>query len=230
MVDVIEPALEDPTLAEQAALAMLMLGDRRGVDFHVKALAEGRRDLASHPGELVGRYGGPSHLMVLLPAAQGDDEMALGAAQGLGLMGDPRGVPTLLNALSTTNSRIREVAAGALEILTGHQEDIDEPGFRSRWHSWWEQHRETLPEGVRHRKGEPFDAGLLIDQMVHPDSWTRRTAYDELVITTGKSLPFDSDGPWRVQQAHLATWRQWWLKNRAHFPPGRWFFDGKGNG
>jgi len=225
VVDIIEPAVHEPPLAEQAALALLMLGDRRGVDFHVKALDEGRRDLSSHPGELVGRYGGPSHLLVLIPAAQGDDEMALGAAQGLGLMGDPRGVPTLLNALSTTNTRIREVASGALEILTGHQEDLDEPGFRGRWHQWWDEHRGRFPEGVRHRGGKPFDAGILIDQMSHRDSWTRRTAYDELVITTGAQLPFDSDGPWRVQTGHLARWRRWWMQHRGEFPPGHWYLD-----
>jgi hypothetical protein len=39
-VDIIAAALEDPALAEQAALSLLMLGDRRGIDFHAQALSE----------------------------------------------------------------------------------------------------------------------------------------------------------------------------------------------
>jgi tetratricopeptide (TPR) repeat protein len=91
VVDRIVPALEVPALAEAAALSLLMLGDRRGVDFHGQALSDGRRDLSGSPGEIVGRYGGVSYLLLLMNAAEGSDPGALGALQGLGLMGDPRG-------------------------------------------------------------------------------------------------------------------------------------------
>ena len=63
--------------------------------------------------------------------------------------------------------------------------------------------------------------------MAHDDAWTRRTAYDELVITTGHGLPFDADGPWRVQQAHLREWRAWWQKSSETLPGGHWYLDGK---
>ena len=61
----IAEALDNPALEEVAALALLMMGDRRGIDFHARALTENRRGLTGSPGEIVGRYGGPSHLLLL---------------------------------------------------------------------------------------------------------------------------------------------------------------------
>lgn len=227
VVDRIAPTLDEPSLAEASALALLMLGDRRGIDFHARALSEHRKDLSGHPGEIVGRYGGPSHLLVLLPAAaQGEDDVALGALQGLGLMGDPRGVPTLLKALDPHDPRKVEVASGALQILTGHAEDPDQPGQQKRWHQWWDANHTRFHSGVRHRDGKPMDTALLLHRMEHLDPWVRRTAYDELVITTGHRLAFDSDGPWRVQITHLKAWKHWWIANRARMPAGRWYLDG----
>ena len=122
--------------------------------------------------------------------------------------------------------KVFEVAAGALEILTGHHEDVDEPGARQRWEAWWSAHESGFQEGTRYRAGKPFDCGLLIDRMDHPEAWTRRTAYDELVITSGQTLPFDADGPWRVQRLHLAGWRAWWSEARLGMVVGRWYLDG----
>jgi HEAT repeat protein len=226
-VDRLAVTLEDPNLAEASALALLMVGDRRGIDFHARALSEHRRDLSGHPGEIVGRYGGPAHLLVLLPAAaHGDDEVALGALQGLGLMGDPRAVPTLLKALDAAHPRRAEVASGALQILTGHAEDPEQPGHARRWTAWWEANHPHYTPGVRYRDGRVMDGAVLLGRMEGADPYIRRTAYDELVITTGQRLPFDSDGPWRVQLAHLKAWRQWWSANRARLPSGRWYLDG----
>jgi len=226
-VDGLVPCLDEPKLAEVAALALLMLGDRRGVDFHGRALTDTRTDLSGHPGEIVGRYGGPDHLLLLVRAARGDSEQALGALQGLGLLGDPRGVPTLLDALHHRHRRVVEVASGALQILSGRREDVEQPGVRNRWHQWWDEEARRFPEGVRHRDGQRMDAGLLIDKMAHPDPWVRRTSYDELVITTGQDLAFDADGPWRVQQHHLRAWRSWWASAKGRMPPGGWYHDGR---
>ncbi|TNE92470.1 MAG: hypothetical protein EP330_02095 [Deltaproteobacteria bacterium] len=227
VVDHILPCLEEPSLAEPTALALLLLGDRRGVDFHGRALAEGRRDLSGSPGEIVGRYGGPSHLPLLLAAADGDDDRAIGALHGLGLLGDPRALPTLLNALSNRNRKVVDIASGALQILTGVDEDPNVPGFKNRWLTWFEKEAQGLELGVRHREGQVFDLGLLIQRMEHPDAWTRRTAYDELAILSGVARPFDADGPWRVQQAHLRAWRQWWVGARSRFPAGKWTLHGR---
>lgn len=226
-VDGVAAALDEPKLAEVAALSLLMLGDRRGVDFHGRALVDERTDLSGHPGEIVGRYGGPDHLLLLMRAAKGESEQALGALQGLGLLGDSRGIPTLLEALHARNRRVVEVASGALSIFSGRDDDVEQPGIRSRWHQWWEENEGRFPEGMRHRDGKVFDAGLLIDKMGHHDAWVRRTSYDELVITTGHDLPFDADGPWRVQAAHLRAWRGWWKTTKVRMPAGHWYHDGR---
>jgi HEAT repeat protein len=228
VVDRLVPALGEPTLAEQAALSLLMLGDRRGIDFHVRALTEHRSDLSGHPGEIVGRYGGPSHLLALTSAARSESvEVSLGALQGLGLMGDPRAVPVLIQALDPRDPKRAEVAVGALQILTGHTEGGEEPGLQRRWQGWWEAHKPRFPDGVRHRDGKVFDAGQLIARMELADAWVRRTAYDELVITSGHRLPFDADGPWRTQLSHLRAWREWWRTARARMSAGRWYLDGR---
>ncbi len=221
------PALEDPALAEQAALALLMLGDRQGVDFHGRALSEDRQNLTGSPGEIVGRYGGPSYLLLLVRTAEGSDDRALGALQGLGLMGDPRAMPTLLKAAANRERKVAEVAGAALTILTGHVEDMEESSAKHRWAAWWEENGGRFHDGVRHRDGRVFDCGLLISKMEHQDPWVRRTSYDELVITSGASLAFDSDGPWRIQRSHLRSWQEWWIKARGRLPAGHWHLDGK---
>jgi tetratricopeptide (TPR) repeat protein len=220
-------ALEDPAMAEHAALTLLMLGDRRGIDYHGRVLTEDRLDLSNHPGEIVGRYGGPDHLLLLSHATKGEGARALGALQGLGLMGDPRAVPTLIQGTGHKNRQVREVAAGALEVLLGHHEDVDSPKLNIRWQTWWESQDGRFPSGVRHREGSMFDAGFLIRQMQHNDPWSRRTAYDELVITTGNNQPFDGDGPWRVQEKHIRTWFDWWDDNQEKMASGHWYLDGK---
>lgn len=227
VVNALSDAMEDPALAEPAALSLLMLGDRRGIDFHGRALSGDRKDLSGSPGEIVGRYGGPSYLLLLRNVAQANDASALGALQGLGLMGDPRAVPVLLAALTGRPRAVADVANDALTILTGHAEDLDDPGARGRWSQYWEAHEANFQEGVRYREGRAMDGQLLLDRMRDDLPWTRRTAYDELVITTGARLPFDSDGPWRVQQAHLRAWDTWYRDNRTRFPAGGWYLDGE---
>ena len=55
----------------------------------------------------------------------------------------------------------------------------------------------------------------------------RRSNYDELVISTGVRLPFDADGPWRIQVANQSAWRKWWQENNEALPIGRWLFHGE---
>ncbi len=228
--DVVEsllPSLDEPRLAEATALALLLLGDRRGVDFHARALAAQRRDLQGHPGEIVGRYGGPEHILVLYNAAQDeDDEVAAGALHGVGLMGDPRGVEVLLGALDPAHGPRAAAAAEALAVITGHHENPDEPSLARRWNAWWDEHGQDFPYGERFRHGVRHALGHLVDELDDPMPWVRRGAYDELVVATGRRLPFDVDGPWRVQQANVRAWRRWWADHSQDFPAGHWFFDG----
>jgi HEAT repeat protein len=227
-VDAIALALPDARLTESAGVALLLLGDRRGIDFHARAMAEGRFEGAgTHPGEIVGRYGGPEYLPLLRMVSALGDERSLGALHGLGLLGDPRGVEPLLDALDGPNRAIVTVASGALDLLTGHQEDTDEPGLRNRWRAWWKATADRTSPGIRHRNGAVFDLLSLVDQLSDDDAWVRRTAYDDLVICTGAPLPFDIDGPWRVQRGHIRAWKEWAHRNRARFTPGRWYLEGR---
>ena len=70
----------DPDLGEEVAVALLLLGDRRGVDYHAQCLAAGT-ELNAAPGEIVGRYGGPAYLLLLRSTAQGQGARALGASK-----------------------------------------------------------------------------------------------------------------------------------------------------
>lgn len=226
-VDGIALTLPDSRLTESAGVALLLLGDRRGIDFHARAMADGRVEGAgTHPGEIVGRYGGPEYLPVLRNIASLGDERSLGALHGLGLLGDPRGVDTLLDALESRERTVVAVACEALHLLTGHAEDPDEPGVRQRWRAWWRIHAERTSPGIRHRNGSVHDLLSSVDRLSDDDPWVRRTAYDELVICTGNPLPFDADGPWRVQRAHIRAWKEWAHRMRGRFTPGRWFLDG----
>ncbi len=223
-VEALVPLLDEADLSEDLAVALLLLGNRLGVDFHGQALASGL-ELASHPGEVVGRYGGPSYLLLLLRTAEGSGARAMGALQGLGYLGDPRAVPVLLGALTHREQDIEAVAAGALELLTGHREDPDQPGLAVRWERWWEVAQNDFAEGIRYRYGRVLDLTLLVEKLGDDDLLVRRGSYDELVISTGCQLPFDADGPWRIQLAHRTAWQEWVRSRLDDFPPGRWYYD-----
>lgn len=219
--------LEQPELAEDVAVALLLLGDRRGVDFHGQALASGR-ELANPPGEIVGRYGGPSYLLLLLGAMEDADlAKASAAIQGLGYLGDPRAVPRLLGGMPTRDRKLQAVTSAALEILTGHRENPEEPGLVARWEAWWERNRGAFRDGRRYRDGVPLSPSVLVSKLSDDDPLVRRGAYDELVITTGEFLPFDAEGPWRVQVAHQRGWARWCARHEDRLPPGCWAFHGK---
>lgn len=67
----------------------------------------------------------------------------------------------------------------------------------------------------------------MIERMGHDDAQVRASTYDELVIGTGVRLPFDGDGPFRVQVQHQARWRAWWAAEQPRWPAGRWTFHGE---
>ncbi len=225
-IDDLLQVLEVADLAEEAAVALLMLGDRRGVDFHGQALSSGR-ELGRPPGEIVGRYGGPSYLLLLMGSAAGEGPRARAALQGLGYIGDVRAVPRLLGALGHRDRSVVATACGALELLLGHREDPDEPGVHARWERWWEQNMQRFTEGARTRYGELLCPALLTEKLGDDDPLVRRGAYDELVITTGCHMPFDSDGPWRVQAMHRRAWQKWASDHANRYIPGAWWFNGE---
>ena len=225
-VDQLLPALDEPELAEAAAVSLLLLGEWRGLDDQAQALASQRHGSSRALGEIVGRYGGPTYLLLMMRTAEVEGPAGLGALSGLGYLGAPRVVDRLIEATASRDPQRAQVASGALEVLTGHHESTEESLLRNRWLDWWEANRSRFTPGQRYRHGELMSPQLLIERMGHDDPLVRRTCYDELVISTGVRLPFDPDGPWRVQAAHIAAWRAWWSKQGTE-TVGRWTFHGE---
>jgi tetratricopeptide (TPR) repeat protein len=226
-IDQLMPSLDEPELAEETSVALLLLGEWQGVDYQAQSLAAQRPGMSRSLGEIVGRYGGPNYLLLLFRSADLEGPAGLGALQGLGYLGDPRAVTRLIEATASRDPARSRVASGALEIITGHHEDPEESLLRNRWAQWWEKHSSHFEDGFRYRHGRLMDPGLLIDRLSHDDSMVRRATYDELVIAAGQRLPFDAEGPYRVQMLHISAWRQWWAENSDSFPEGRWTFHGE---
>ncbi|MFH1469095.1 MAG: hypothetical protein ABIO70_32205 [Pseudomonadota bacterium] len=226
-VDDIVPALEQPELGEAASIALLLLGDRRGVFYHSELLVNGDPTRGASPGEIVGRYGDPTILLRLRGSVARDEELARGALLGLGYLGDVRGADTLIDATSRAEPRVAGMASAALEVLTGHHENPEVPDLKPRWRAWWEEHQRAFIPGLRYRWGRPLDPGVLIARLGADDLLARSSSYDELVITTGANLPFDADGAWRRQIHHRMAWAAWWRAHRGAFQPGTWTFHGE---
>ena len=226
-IDQLLPSLDEPELAEETSVALLLLGEWQGVDYQAQSLAAQRPGMSRSLGEIVGRYGGPNYLLLLFRSAELEGPAGLGALQGLGYLGDPRAVSRLIEATASRDPARSRVASGALEIITGHHEDPEESLLRNRWTQWWDKHSNHFEDGFRYRHGRLMDPGLLIDRLSHDDPMVRRATYDELVIAAGQRLPFDAEGPYRVQTLHISAWRQWWSENSDAFPEGRWTFHGE---
>lgn len=226
-IEVCDEALELPELSEVSSVALLLLGERSGVDFFAQALARGERWLTQSPAEIVGRYGGTGYRFLLNQTADQEGPAGIGALAGLGWMGSTHGVKKLLEHAGGRDPHRQQVALTALEAITGHSEPADDPHAKQRWKDWWDEHEGEFATGVRYREGKPLTVRTLIERLAHDDLNTRRAAYDELVIATGERLPFDEDGPWRRQVAHRAAWAKWWADNAHDLPASGWLFFGQ---
>lgn len=225
-IDLLLDLIATPDLAEPASVALLLLGEWRGVDFHGQALA--RRQFLQRPaGEIVGRFGGPNYLLLLLSLLDREGIAGIGAMQGLGLMGSVRAVPRLIDILSDRDPARVNVAGAALALLTGHHEDLEAPHPRQRWSHWWDANGGRFSEGARYREGRPLTVRRLIERLGHDDPMARLSGYDELSVSSGQRLPFDSDGPWRVQLAHRRAWERWYADNAHLLPQSGWLFHGR---
>ena len=227
VVDLLLGLVEVPELAEVTSVALLLLGEWQGVDFHGQSLAQRVQGLQRSPGELVGRFGGPTYLLLLLSGVDKEGPSALGAMHGLGLLGAVRAVPKLIELTGDRDANRAKVAGAALELITGNHEDPEAPHPKQRWEGWWEANRDKFSEGVRYREGRPFNVRRMLEKLSHDDPVVRQSTYDELVISTGVRLPFDAEGPWRVQQAHRRGWEKWYHNHAASLPPTGWLFHGR---
>ncbi len=229
-IDIILPALDVPELAEVASVALLLLGEWEGVDFHGQAMHAGTPHLAFAPGEMVGRFGGPSYYLMLQNCSEREGAMGAGAIHGLGLLGCTRAVPRLIDYLQARDPQRANLAVTALELLTGHTESLEDGHPRQRWEAWWEANKHNFDDHRRFRYGKPFGVREMLERLAHDDAGVRTVGYDELVISTGVRLPFDVDGPWRVQQHHRATWERWYADHIHELPRTGWLFHGESIG
>ncbi len=229
-VSAILPSLDEPDLAEAAAIALLLLGEWRGVDFHGQALAKELPNINSSPGEIVGRFGGPSYLLLLMRVADRDGAAGVGALDGLGWLGSTRAVPKLIDAVGARDPLRQAAASRALIRITGHFEEVEAPHPRARWEAWWSSNGDKHGEGQRWRAGKTMGIRLLIETLGHDDPGARQGAFDELVIATGERLPFDADGPYRMQLAHRRAWARWYADHNHELPTGGWMFHGNSVG
>ncbi len=224
--DLLLGLIDAPDLAEAASVSLLLLGEWQGVDFHGQALA--RRQFLQRPaGEIVGRFGGPNYLLLLLSLLDREGVAGIGAMQGLGLMGNVRAVPRLIEIVGDRDPARANVAGAALALLTGHSEDLEAPHPRLRWSQWWDANGGRFSEGARYREGRPLTVRRLMERLGHDDPAARLSGYDELAISTGQRLPFDSDGPWRIQIAHRRAWDRWYADNAHLLPQSGWLFHGR---
>jgi HEAT repeat protein len=229
-IELLHQLVEIPELAEVVSVALLLLGQWRGVDFHGQSLAAGATQLQRSPGEIVGRFGGPSYLLLLLSVADKEGPAALGALHGLGLLGSVRAVPKLLEITSERDPTRALLAGAALGLITGNHEDPEAPHPGRRWAAWWEANGGRFMEGVRYREGRPMTVRRMLERLGHDDALVRHSSYDELVISVGKRLPFDAEGPWRVQLVHRGGWEKWYAEFGALLPQTGWLFHGRSVG
>ena len=151
---------------------------------------------------------------------------ALGAIQGLGLLGSARAIPRLIELVGGRDTTRQAAASAALEVISGHRVDVEEAHPRQRWEAWWADARDKMSDHVRWRGGQPLGVRTLIDRLGADDVSVRQTSYDELVIATGVRMPFDADGPWRMQLAHRGAWLRWYADNAHKMPQSGWLFNG----
>jgi HEAT repeat protein len=93
------------------------------------------------------RSGDPELATVLLPLLRDADLLVrMGAARGLGSLGNPNAIPALIEALEDAEAPVREAAVFSLRLLTGLDLKYDPlapaPDRARRveaWRRWWER-------------------------------------------------------------------------------------------
>jgi hypothetical protein len=96
------------------------------------------------------------------------------------------------------------------------------------WRAWWKQNGARFPPAIRHRYGRPFSLVQCIDDLTAPgrSPAARQWALWELEIRSGARLPFEPDAPSAIRRQQIAAWHEWWRRNEAKFPDGKWPFQG----
>ena len=178
-----------------------------------------------------------------------DDALCVAAIHGLGRLGNPSAVDTLLDVLNRECDAVREAAGEALNRITGadlrqpirrgdspesadnEDADIDETEFcistcPSTWAAWWAAHRDRFEPRRCYRNGDLFTFRHCISEMADENALSsdRQNAYLELVIRADVEIPFKTGWPMEKQQQTIDRLWDWWQEQGARFVSGGWHF------
>ncbi len=76
------------------------------------------------------------------------------------------------------------------------------------WKKWWSENNMRFNNSARYRRGEIFTLKSCLKEMENPTAcyWSRQYSYYELMIRSGKKMPFESDWYVKDQQTALQEW------------------------
>jgi len=139
-----------------------------------------------------------------------DNSVKRAAYSAVRIIGDRRAFVFLVKRFGSKEEDESEhrFISDALTGITGTEPDSssDENVF---WQDWL-NHNNPKPGADRLRKGSPWSLTLLIDQLESSDHGydERAEIWQELVIQTGHSIPFEPDWPVDKQIAALTRWKE----------------------
>jgi hypothetical protein len=119
----------------------------------------------------------------------------------LGQLREPSAVPSLIPMVIAPRAEVQNAASSALAVICAQAFGPDV----TRWAQWW-QSRYNRPRGA-----------WLIEGLHHPHPTIVRIAHGELMLLSGRSIPFDPEGPAEQRDQVVRAWEDWWAQ--ASKPP-----------
>lgn len=200
--------------ATACARALQMLGATAGHAYYRDLVAQERGD-APDRALVLARFAGPEDADLLIERARSTTSPAwrVQLISALGVLGTPRSVPTLLEALSPTDRDLRVAAHEALATLTGEVIDLDveEDGEEARelWSKIWHDIGHRFDPARRYEAGNPSSLQTLVDGLSGPLAESRARQHVELVIYTGQHIAFDAKAYLYAQREARQAWQRW---------------------
>jgi HEAT repeat protein len=140
-------------------------------------------------------------------------EIRCNAAEDLGDLGDPMGIPYLLKALADPVGAVRYAAAAALgKIGDPSTAKFLIDGLKASAFGPPAPILEALGN-LRVKEAIPHLIAFLRD----PDSRTRGVANNALMVTTGRSMGFKPNADEHSREEAIAKWEEWWQQNGKTF-------------
>ncbi len=114
----------------------------------------------------------------------------------LGQLREPSAVPSLIPLVMAPRPEVQSAAASALAVICAQAFGPDV----TRWAQWWQSHF-NRPRGA-----------WLVEGLRHPHPAIVRIAHGELMLLSGRSIPFDLDGPQDQREQVIRAWEAWWAQ------------------